>query len=91
MSAVPSAKVLLVDDDPVILKLLEVNFEMEGFEVTTAADGPFNVIEPGKRPRVTLTPTLALRGLPTAQPCPECGQLARGGTDAPRPIGKAAR
>jgi gamma-glutamyltranspeptidase/glutathione hydrolase len=29
--------------------------------VTDAADGPFNVIEPRKRPRVTLTPTLALR------------------------------
>jgi gamma-glutamyltranspeptidase/glutathione hydrolase len=29
--------------------------------VTEAADGPFNVIEPRKRPRVTLTPTLALR------------------------------
>jgi len=28
--------------------------------VTDAADGPFNVIEPGKRPRVTLTPTLAM-------------------------------
>ncbi len=30
--------------------------------VTDAADNPFNVIEPGKRPRVTLTPTLALKG-----------------------------
>ncbi|PYS92562.1 MAG: gamma-glutamyltransferase [Acidobacteria bacterium] len=29
--------------------------------VTDAAEGPFNVIEPGKRPRVTLTPTLALK------------------------------
>lgn len=29
--------------------------------VTQAKDGPFNVIEPGKRPRVTLTPTLALK------------------------------
>jgi gamma-glutamyltranspeptidase/glutathione hydrolase len=29
--------------------------------VTEATDGPFNVIEPGKRPRVTLTPSLALR------------------------------
>ncbi|HJR40930.1 MAG TPA: gamma-glutamyltransferase [Gemmatimonadaceae bacterium] len=33
--------------------------------VTSARDGPFNVIEPGKRPRVTLTPTMALKdGLP---------------------------
>jgi gamma-glutamyltranspeptidase/glutathione hydrolase len=29
--------------------------------VTEAADGPYNVIEPGKRPRVTLTPTLAFK------------------------------
>ncbi|MFL5609462.1 MAG: gamma-glutamyltransferase family protein [Gemmatimonadaceae bacterium] len=29
--------------------------------VTDAADGPFNVIEPGKHPRVTLTPTMALK------------------------------
>ena len=39
MSAVPDAKVLLVDDDPVILKLLQVNFEMEGYKVSTANDG----------------------------------------------------
>jgi CheY-like chemotaxis protein len=31
--------VLLVDDDPVILKLLQVNFEMEGYNVVTAGDG----------------------------------------------------
>ena len=29
--------------------------------VTDPRDGPFNVIEPGKRPRVTLTPTMAMR------------------------------
>ncbi len=29
--------------------------------VTRDEDGPFNVIEPGKRPRVTLTPTIALK------------------------------
>jgi gamma-glutamyltranspeptidase/glutathione hydrolase len=29
--------------------------------VTDPADGPFNVVEPGKRPRVTLTPSLALK------------------------------
>jgi gamma-glutamyltranspeptidase/glutathione hydrolase len=33
---------------------------MQSF-VLDAADNPFNVIEPGKRPRVTLTPTLALK------------------------------
>ena len=33
------ATVLVVDDDPVILKLLEVNFEMEGFSVVRASDG----------------------------------------------------
>jgi DNA-binding response OmpR family regulator len=33
------ATVLVVDDDPVILKLLEVNFEMEGFTVVRASDG----------------------------------------------------
>ena len=31
--------VLVVDDDPVIVKLLQVNFEMEGYQVITAADG----------------------------------------------------
>ena len=33
------ATILVVDDDPVILQLLQVNFEMEGFTVITAADG----------------------------------------------------
>jgi DNA-binding response OmpR family regulator len=35
----PDSTVLVVDDDPVILKLLEVNFEMEGFTVILAHDG----------------------------------------------------
>jgi gamma-glutamyltranspeptidase/glutathione hydrolase len=34
---------------------------MQSF-VLAPEDGPFNVLEPGKRPRVTLTPTLALAG-----------------------------
>ena len=33
---------------------------MQSF-VLDPADGPYNVLEPGKRPRVTLTPTLALQ------------------------------
>ena len=35
----PTATVLVVDDDPVIQKLLQVNFEMEGYRVITASDG----------------------------------------------------
>lgn len=33
------ATVLAVDDDPVILRLLEVNLEMEGYTVVLASDG----------------------------------------------------
>jgi len=33
------ATILVVDDDPVIQKLLAVNFEMEGYRVLTAGDG----------------------------------------------------
>jgi CheY-like chemotaxis protein len=34
-----SHKILLADDDPNIIKLLQVNLEMEGYEVITAEDG----------------------------------------------------
>ncbi len=33
------ATVLVVDDDPVIVDLLRVNFEMEGYKVISAGDG----------------------------------------------------
>ena len=33
------ATVLVVDDDPVIQRLLRVNFEMEGYDVIIAGDG----------------------------------------------------
>jgi len=32
-------RVLVVDDDPQVLKLLRVNFELEGFEVMSATNG----------------------------------------------------
>jgi DNA-binding response OmpR family regulator len=32
-------RILIVDDDPNILKLLRLNLEMEGFDVVEAADG----------------------------------------------------
>jgi DNA-binding response OmpR family regulator len=34
-----AVSILVVDDDPVILQLLRVNFELEGFDVLTAPDG----------------------------------------------------
>ncbi|MDQ4142496.1 MAG: response regulator [Actinomycetota bacterium] len=41
----PAAKrVLICDDDPVILRLIQVNLELEGFEVLLAHDGA-NAIE----------------------------------------------
>ena len=33
-----SGTVLVVDDDPVILRLLELNFSIEGYEVLSAGD-----------------------------------------------------
>lgn len=36
----PSEKrILIADDDPVILRLIQVNLELEGYEVITAANG----------------------------------------------------
>jgi DNA-binding response OmpR family regulator len=32
-------RILLVDDDPVIVRLLQLNFRLEGFEVETASRG----------------------------------------------------
>jgi DNA-binding response OmpR family regulator len=39
MERMTARTILVVDDDPVIQKLLAVNFEMEGYRVVTAGDG----------------------------------------------------
>ncbi len=39
MSAEAKPRVLIVDDDPVILRLLQVNFRLEDYEVDTASRG----------------------------------------------------
>ena len=41
---------LLVDDDPVILRLLEVNFRLEGFETMTASRGPEAIALAARQP-----------------------------------------
>ena len=35
----PDASVLIVDDDPVVRRMLQLSFESEGFNVFTAGDG----------------------------------------------------
>ena len=34
-----SPRILIVDDDPVIVRLLQINFRLEGYEVDTASRG----------------------------------------------------
>ena len=41
----PSGTVLVVDDDPVIVNLLQVNFEIEGYVVLTAAGGEAGIAQ----------------------------------------------
>jgi DNA-binding response OmpR family regulator len=52
----PAPTVLVVEDDPVILRLLEVNFELEGFEVVLAHDGAEGVeVARAERPDIIVT------------------------------------
>jgi len=43
----PSGTILVVDDDPVIVNLLQVNFEIEGYNVLTASDGEAGLAQAG--------------------------------------------
>jgi DNA-binding response OmpR family regulator len=48
--------VLVVEDDPVILRLLEVNFDLEGFTVLVANDGAEGVeVAKAKRPSIVIS------------------------------------
>jgi DNA-binding response OmpR family regulator len=53
-----SARILVVDDDPVILRLIEVNLDLEGFEVVTSDRGE-DAIEKARE----ITPDLILLDL----------------------------
>jgi len=74
-------RVLLVDDDPTILRLLEVNFRLEGFETRSAACGEDAVAMAAERPdAIVLDVTLPdmdghdvyerIRGDPSLPPIP---------------------
>jgi len=48
-------RILIVDDDPVIVRLLQVNFRLDGYEVETAARGDEALAKMrGRRPDVVL-------------------------------------
>ena len=47
---VPPMTVLVVDDDPVIVRLLEVKFRLEGFNVVAPSDGEEGSRRQGRRP-----------------------------------------
>jgi DNA-binding response OmpR family regulator len=52
----PPPTVLIVEDDPVILRLLEVNFELEGFTVLLAHDGAEGIeVARAQRPDVVVS------------------------------------
>lgn len=58
----PPTTVLVVEDDPVILRLLEVNFELEGFRVLTAPDGAQGIeIVRAERPDVVISDIMMSR------------------------------
>ena len=59
----PPPTVLVVEDDPVILRLLEVNFELEGFTVLLAHDGAEGVeVARAHRPDIVISDIM----MPTA-------------------------
>ena len=52
----PAPTVLVVEDDPTILQLLEVNFEMEGFVVLKAEDGAIGLeVAKARKPDVIVS------------------------------------
>jgi DNA-binding response OmpR family regulator len=56
-------RILLVDDDPAILRLLDVNFRMEGFDVDAATHGEDALAAAGRRPPDVIVLDLMLPGL----------------------------
>ena len=56
MAPAAAPTVLVVEDDPVILRLLEVNFDLEGFSVLVAQDGAEGIeVAQAKRPDVIVS------------------------------------
>lgn len=43
--AMPGATVLVVDDDPLLVQLVKMNLELEGYKVVTAGDGEEGLVQ----------------------------------------------
>ena len=86
---------LIVDDDPAILRLLEVNFRMEGFDVDSAGHGEEAIAAAiAARPDVAILDLMLpgmdgsailarLRAMPATADVPVVFLTARGRDDAP--------
>jgi two-component system alkaline phosphatase synthesis response regulator PhoP len=58
-----SPRVLLVDDDPTIVRLLEVNFRLSGFEIETASRGEDAVLRATDSPPDAIVMDVMMPGL----------------------------
>lgn len=62
-------RVLVVDDDPVILRLLEVNFRLDGFEVATASRGDDAIAAVDRDPPDALVVDVMMPGVDGYEVC----------------------
>jgi DNA-binding response OmpR family regulator len=62
-------RLLLVDDDPVILRLLQVNFRLEGYEIATAPEGAVALASAAERPPDAIVLDLMLPDLSGEEVC----------------------
>ncbi len=63
------ARVLMVDDDPVILRLLEVNFRLEGFVVDSATRGDEALALAQASPPAAVLLDMMMPGMDGAEVC----------------------
>jgi DNA-binding response OmpR family regulator len=62
-------RLLLVDDDPVILHLLQVNFRLEGYEIETAPEGAVALASAAERTPDAIVLDLMLPDLSGEEVC----------------------
>jgi DNA-binding response OmpR family regulator len=96
---VSDARLLLVDDDPVILRLLQVNFRLEGYAIETAGSGAAALASAEVSPPDLVILDMMLPDLPGQEVCRRLRAMPAladvpviflsGRTDDPDPAGDA--